>query len=171
MQDDSSNGFVQTIYNDVAPDDASAATRTIVSDSVDVKGWDSVTFMVSQSKLAANIDWTTALFTAFIVQHSDDGSVWTDSTDPRDVANGNYTLLSNGKTVVWSYASNATGVAPSAASGITFQFAYVGPKRYVRLIAVLTGDFVAGASPGSITMMTRQSAARYSDANQQIEYV
>lgn len=118
---------------------AAAVTATATSASIDTKGFDSVEFLMAIGAVT-NIANSPQPTWAFKLQDSDDDSAFTDVTD------SDYVLVGSAQSPVTT-PDASTGVFltidAAAEDDETYRVGYVGPKRYVRVVAT------AANTPGS----------------------
>lgn len=129
MQDLSNNiGISNSIINAVKTTGANGST-------VDLQGFENATAVVTVGAegdtLAANLYFTVAL------QHSDDDSAWSNTTQT-DIVNG--TIAADG---IFLKLDGTTGGNPDTTGG-EWQVGYVGGKRYVRLVLAKSGTHSTG---------------------------
>jgi len=144
MQDLSNNiGISNSIINAVKTTGANGST-------VDLQGFENATAVVTVGAegdtLAANLYFTVAL------QHSDDDSAWSNTTQT-DIVNG--TIAADG---IFLKLDGTTGGNPDTTGG-EWQVGYVGGKRYVRLVLAKSGTHSTGtAMSGVIIKSTPRNA-------------
>lgn len=144
MQDLSNNiGISNSIINAVKTTGANGST-------VDLQGFENATAVVTVGAegdtLAANLYFTVAL------QHSDDNSAWSNTTQT-DIVNG--TIAADG---IFLKLDGTTGGNPDTTGG-EWQVGYVGGKRYVRLVLAKSGTHSTGtAMSGVIIKSTPRNA-------------
>lgn len=109
--------------------------------TVDLQGFDSATAVVTVGAegdtLSGSVYFTVAL------QHSDDGSSWS-NTAQADIVNG--TIAADG---IWLKLDGTTDGNPDTTGG-EWQVGYIGGKRYVRLVLAKAGTHSNGTAISGI---------------------
>jgi hypothetical protein len=87
-----------------------------------------------------------SVYIALEVEHSDNGSVWTDCADADIV--GSVTGVTTGTFAI---------VDAAAEDDAVFECAYIGGKRYVRIVANFVGTHTYGTPLGAVALVAKNT--------------
>ena len=135
MMKDTHSGFLAAVAIAAAALDADVNGAT-----VDLKGFDSCTFVLSVG--VGGITFSATNRIRFVMEESDDGSAWNTVLD-RDII-GQAASVTDGIVLALTSAH---------ASAMAYRFGYKGYKRYVRLVADFNGTHGTGTPVAAVAIL------------------